>query len=72
MAHRGVHAHLLLDIGGDSFAAMQLTMSIEERYGIDVPVDEFVIDLPLTELFERLGAYIAEHAADGAGEGPAE
>ncbi|MFI5758407.1 beta-ketoacyl synthase N-terminal-like domain-containing protein [Streptomyces sp. NPDC051569] len=48
-----------LDVGGDSFTAMQLTMSIEERYEIEVPLDEFVIDLPLAELFERLSDYIA-------------
>lgn len=50
-----------LAVGGDSFTAMQLTMSIEEEYRIEVPVDEFETELTLAELFERLSAYVVNH-----------
>ncbi|MER5435285.1 beta-ketoacyl synthase N-terminal-like domain-containing protein [Streptomyces sp. NPDC002588] len=56
-------AQTFLAVGGDSFAAMQLTMSIEERYRIEVPIDEFEIELTLTELFERLSTYVVRHYA---------
>ncbi|MGW6913934.1 beta-ketoacyl synthase N-terminal-like domain-containing protein [Kitasatospora sp. NPDC054939] len=48
----------LLDVGGDSFTAMQLTIAIEEAYGVEVPVDELSADLPLVELFELLGGFV--------------
>ncbi|SFD27459.1 Phosphopantetheine attachment site [Streptomyces aidingensis] len=51
-----------LDAGGDSFTAMQLTVGIEERYRVEIPVDEVDIELPLSELFGRLARYIAENA----------
>ncbi len=52
-----------LDVGGDSFTAMQFTIAIEERYRIEIPLDELVIDLPLTRLLEGLTRYIAQTSA---------
>ncbi|WP_207957903.1 type I polyketide synthase [Streptomyces sp. YIM 98790] len=52
-----------LDAGGDSFTAMQLTVAIEERYQVEVPVDEVDIELPLSDLFERLGRCILDNSA---------
>jgi 3-oxoacyl-[acyl-carrier-protein] synthase II len=61
-------AQTFLDVGGDSFTAMKLTMSIEERYLIEVPLEEFVIDLPLGELLDRLSGYIARATSGGSGQ----
>ncbi|MEU1475132.1 beta-ketoacyl synthase N-terminal-like domain-containing protein [Streptomyces sp. NPDC001668] len=48
-----------LELGGDSFMAMQLTMNIEDEYRIEVPLEEFVVDVPLAELVLRLSEFIA-------------
>ncbi|MCX4748872.1 phosphopantetheine-binding protein [Kitasatospora sp. NBC_01287] len=47
-----------LELGGDSFIAMQLTLRIEETYEIEVPLDDFLEEITLGELFERLGEHI--------------
>ncbi|MDH6120730.1 type I polyketide synthase [Kitasatospora sp. GAS204B] len=47
-----------LELGGDSFIAMQLTLRIEENYQIEVPLDDFLEEITLGELFERLGEHI--------------
>ncbi|HXR69799.1 beta-ketoacyl synthase N-terminal-like domain-containing protein [Actinocrinis sp.] len=43
-----------LEVGGDSFTAMQLTMSIEERYQVEIPLDDFNEDLQISVLIDRL------------------
>ncbi|MFF3838341.1 beta-ketoacyl synthase N-terminal-like domain-containing protein [Streptomyces sp. NPDC001930] len=55
-----------LDAGGDSFTAMQLTIGIEDEYQIEVPLEEFDVELPLTDLFARLSGYIIRHLAPDA------
>jgi 3-oxoacyl-[acyl-carrier-protein] synthase II len=47
-----------LEVGGDSFTAMQITMSLEERYGVEVPLEEFSEEVPLATLFERLAGHV--------------
>ncbi|WP_345697213.1 beta-ketoacyl synthase N-terminal-like domain-containing protein [Kitasatospora terrestris] len=47
-----------LELGGDSFIAMQLTLRIEEAYRIEVPLEEFLEDVPLATLFERLADHV--------------
>jgi acyl transferase domain-containing protein len=49
-----------IELGGDSFAAMQLTVSIEERYGVEIPLDEFNGDLQAGLLIDRLAHRIAQ------------
>lgn len=49
-----------LEVGGDSFTAMQLTMSIEERYQVEIPLDDFNEDLQISVLIERLTRRIVE------------
>ncbi|WP_306192440.1 type I polyketide synthase [Streptomyces sp. MK5] len=56
-------ARTFLDAGGDSFTAMQLTIGIEDEYQIEVPIEEFDVELTLTELFDRLSGYIIRHQA---------
>jgi acyl carrier protein len=45
-----------LDVGGDSFTAMLLAKAVEQRYGVAIPTEEFAVDVPLHEVFARLGA----------------
>ncbi|MFI0241429.1 beta-ketoacyl synthase N-terminal-like domain-containing protein [Streptomyces sp. NPDC016845] len=52
-----------LGAGGDSFTAMQLTIAIEDEYQIEVPMEEFDVELTLTDLFDRLSGYIIRHRA---------
>ena len=54
-----------LDAGGDSFTAMQLTIAVERHFRIELPVEEFVVDLPLAELFGRLADFIVRNRPDG-------
>ncbi|GAA1905937.1 hypothetical protein GCM10009716_14860 [Streptomyces sodiiphilus] len=54
-----------LDAGGDSFAAMQLTIRIEEEYETEVPMEAFDVELPLEELFDRLSGHITGALAGG-------
>ncbi len=49
-----------LEVGGDSFTAMQLTMSIEERYQVELPLDDFNEDLPIGVLVDRLTRRIVQ------------
>lgn len=49
-----------IELGGDSFAAMQLTVSIEERYGVEIPLDEFNGDLQANLLIDRLTRRIVQ------------
>ncbi|MEY9847755.1 acyl transferase domain-containing protein [Streptacidiphilus sp. BW17] len=47
------------EVGGDSFCAMQLTIAIEDEYGVeDVPLDHFLEEIPLDELFLRLSTFV--------------
>ena len=54
------HTETFLEVGGDSFTAMQLTMSIEERYQVEIPLDDFNEDLQITVLMDRLTRRIVE------------
>lgn len=49
-----------LEVGGDSFTAMQLTMNIEERYQVEIPLDDFNEDLQISVLIDRLTRRIVE------------
>lgn len=52
------------EVGGDSFSAMQLTIAIEEEYGVeDVPLDLFLEEVPLDELFRRLSTFVVSSGA---------
>jgi 3-oxoacyl-[acyl-carrier-protein] synthase II len=58
-----------LDVGGDSFTAMQLTMKIEQRFGIEVPVDGVDLEVPLGDMVGALADLVdadAAAAAEGA------
>ncbi|MBO1416424.1 type I polyketide synthase [Streptomyces sp. FH025] len=48
----------MLEVGGDSFSAMKLTIAIEETYGVEVPVEELDVELPLVELFDLLSGFV--------------
>jgi acyl transferase domain-containing protein len=52
-------AQTFLAVGGDSFTAMLLKRSIEQEYGIEVPVEELSTEQPLRELLARLSDFIA-------------
>lgn len=54
------HTETFLEVGGDSFTAMQLTMSIEERYQVEIPLDDFNEDLQINVLIDRLIRRIVE------------
>jgi acyl carrier protein len=54
------HTETFLEVGGDSFTAMQLTMSIEERYQVEIPLDDFNEDLQISVLIDRLTRRIVE------------
>ncbi len=51
-------AETFIELGGDSFAAMQLTVSIEEHCGVEIPLDEFDGDLQISSLIDRLSRRI--------------
>ncbi|GAA1955218.1 beta-ketoacyl synthase N-terminal-like domain-containing protein [Kitasatospora viridis] len=47
-----------LEVGGDSFTAMQFAMAVEREYQVELPVEEFTEEVPLATLFRRLGEHI--------------
>ncbi|MFE9422258.1 beta-ketoacyl synthase N-terminal-like domain-containing protein [Kitasatospora sp. NPDC006697] len=47
-----------LEVGGDSFTAMQFTIAVEREYQVELPVEEFSEEVPLATLFRRLGEHI--------------
>ncbi|MCC3770527.1 amino acid adenylation domain-containing protein, partial [Streptomyces sp. UNOC14_S4] len=49
----GVHDNIF-DLGGTSLTAMRLVVLIEQRYGINVPLSEFVAAPTVAELADRL------------------
>ncbi|MEU5431384.1 amino acid adenylation domain-containing protein [Streptomyces olivoreticuli] len=49
----GVHDNIF-DLGGTSLTAMRLVVLIEQRYGINVPLSEFVASPTVAELADRL------------------
>ncbi|MFC9327397.1 beta-ketoacyl synthase N-terminal-like domain-containing protein [Kitasatospora sp. NPDC057015] len=52
------------EAGGDSFGAMQLTVAVEEEYGVDdLPLDLFLEDVPLDVMFHRLSTFVVSRAA---------
>ncbi len=52
-----------LDVGGDSFIAMLLKKTIEQRYDVDLPLDALPTDVPLAKLYATIADYILEFAA---------
>jgi 3-oxoacyl-[acyl-carrier-protein] synthase II len=54
-----------LEVGGDSFTGMLLTKSIQQQYGVDVPGQEFVAEMPLAMLITRLGELIVDATRNG-------
>ncbi|MET9297463.1 amino acid adenylation domain-containing protein [Streptomyces sp. NPDC003077] len=59
----GVHDNIF-DVGGTSLTAMRLVVLIEQRYGVNVPMSEFVAAPTVAELAERLRSDRAEVAFD--------
>jgi len=54
-------AKTFLELGGDSFTAMLLAKSFEQYYCLEIPVEEFAVDVPLAELSAHLQQYLADH-----------
>lgn len=63
-AEHGIDPELsFLEVGGDSFTAMLLAKSFTQYYGIEIPVEEFAIDVPLTDLSRHLQSYLTDLGA---------
>ncbi|ATQ70969.1 MULTISPECIES: beta-ketoacyl synthase N-terminal-like domain-containing protein [Methylosinus] len=45
-------------LGGDSFIAMLLKKSVEQAYGVDLPLEALATDLPLDSLFAQIGDHV--------------
>lgn len=45
-------------LGGDSFIAMLLKKSVEQAYGVDLPLEALATDLPLDALFAQIGDHV--------------
>jgi acyl transferase domain-containing protein len=59
-AQHGIDPELsFLEVGGDSFTAMLLAKSFAQYYGIEIPVEEFAIDVPLADLSRHLQNYLS-------------
>ena len=43
-----------LAVGGDSFTAMLLKKSIEQRYGVDMPIEDIELDVSLSALLQQI------------------
>ncbi len=56
-----------LDVGGDSFIAMLLKKTIEQRYEVDLPMDALATDVPLETLYGRIADYILSYSSEAAG-----
>ncbi|MGG7517818.1 beta-ketoacyl synthase N-terminal-like domain-containing protein [Allorhizobium undicola] len=54
-----------LDVGGDSFIAMLLKKTVEQRYEIDLPMDALATDVPLKTLYDGIADYILKHTGEG-------
>jgi acyl transferase domain-containing protein len=52
----------LLDVGGDSFIFTLYLAKVEEHFDAGPPRDDLPVDLPISELVERLADHIAEAA----------
>jgi 3-oxoacyl-[acyl-carrier-protein] synthase II len=50
--------HSFFALGGDSFIAMLLKKSVEQAYGVDLPLDALTTDLPLELLFAQIGDHV--------------
>jgi acyl carrier protein len=59
-------AHLYLELGIPSVKAMQLLMELEERYGVQVPDDEFVEATSLQALTGMMARLTGVGAIEGA------
>lgn len=51
-----------LDVGGDSFTAMMLLTSVEQRYGCELPLEDFDIETGVGLLVSKLAEGVAEAA----------
>lgn len=54
-----------LEVGGDSFTAMMLLTSVEERYACELPLESFDIDSGVGAIVEELAERVVEAAAEG-------
>ncbi|KUN82801.1 hypothetical protein AQJ66_21070 [Streptomyces bungoensis] len=43
------------EVGGDSFTAMMLTKSVEQRYGVELPTLDCPVEMPVGDLLVHLG-----------------
>jgi len=53
-----------LDVGGDSFIAMLLKKTVEQRYEIDLPLDALATDVALETLYGRIADHVLSSACD--------
>ncbi|MFI9290760.1 beta-ketoacyl synthase [Streptomyces gardneri] len=48
------------DVGGDSFTAMLLTKSVEQKYGVDLPTLDCPVEMPVAELLAHLSDQVCD------------
>ncbi|WP_405456475.1 phosphopantetheine-binding protein [Streptomyces sp. NBC_00101] len=46
------------EVGGDSFTAMLLTKSVEQRYGVELPTLDCPVEMPVGDLLVHLGTQV--------------
>jgi hypothetical protein len=56
-----------LEVGGDSFIAMLLKKTVEQRYEVDLPMDALATDVPLETLYGRIADYILSYSPEVTG-----
>ncbi|TWD44827.1 phosphopantetheine binding protein [Agrobacterium vitis] len=56
-----------LEVGGDSFIAMLLKKTVEQRYDIDLPLDTLATDVPLEIVYGRIADHILSSAGNRVG-----
>lgn len=49
-----------LEVGGDSFTAMMLLTSVEQRYGCELPLEDFDVEADVETLVAKLAEGVAE------------
>ncbi|WP_405494975.1 beta-ketoacyl synthase N-terminal-like domain-containing protein [Nocardia sp. NBC_00511] len=59
-----------LDVGGDSFTAMQLTITLESRYRVEFAADEIDLAAPLSVMVEALAATVTNGSPASGGSQP--
>jgi acyl carrier protein len=55
------------DLGVDSLMAMEVMITMDKRFKIDIPEDEFMKVTNVTDAVEMVRRYLPEHAISAAG-----